>query len=67
MLPGGREIESERGGDRFLFRFLNQRSDVSWKIREKCVNDEKDVSVSNFFYALLFDDSLENLDVFFFF
>jgi len=49
MLPGGREIESERGGDRFLFRFLNQRSDVSWKIREKCVNDEKDVSVSNFF------------------
>ena len=55
MLPGGIELEPETEGDGLL-RFVNQRSDVSWKIREKCRNesskDTTNVRADGFFFVV---------------
>ena len=57
MLPGGVELEPETEGDGLL-RYVNQRSDVSWKIREKCrkesSKDTTNVRISSMFYFCFF-------------
>ncbi len=60
MLPGGIELEPETEGDGLL-RFVNQRSDVSWKIREKCRNesskDTTNVRADVFFLSFLLSNA----------